>query len=78
MVNKVLQSPILLDSDLLGQVSANWTVVLLLMLERVGVDAFVTTVHHVVVGTGIAQEGVGASRNLEGFVAARSCNNCIG
>jgi hypothetical protein len=76
--NKVLQSPLFLNCDLLGQVATHRAVVLLFVLKRVRVDAVVAAVHHVVVGTGIAQEWVGASRDFEGFVAARSCDDCVG
>ena len=78
MFDKVLQGPLFLNRDLLGQVAAHRAVGFLLVLECVCVDAVVATVHHVVVGTRIAQEGVGASRDLECFIAAGSSDDRIG
>lgn len=78
MLQELLQCPLLLDIDHLGQIAANRTVVLLLMLECVCIDAVVATVHHVVVFFGVAQEGCGARHDLEGFKAARGGDNGVG
>ncbi|KAH0357008.1 hypothetical protein KCU81_g849, partial [Aureobasidium melanogenum] len=78
MFNKVLQSPLLLNRDLLGQVAAHRTVVLLFVFERVCVDAVVSAVHHVIVCSGVTQEWVCASCNLECLVTARGGNDGIG
>ena len=49
--DELLKCPVLLDLDFLGQVAAHRAVVFLQMLKGIRVYAFVSTVHHVVVGS---------------------------
>lgn len=78
MIDEVLQRPVFPDIDLSREVPADGTVVFLLVLEGVCVDAFVPAVHHIVVCFGIPEERIRCAGDLEGFVATGSGDDGVG
>lgn len=72
------------ETHVFRQVATHGTVVFLLVLERVSVDARVAGVEHVVSAVGlvfggrVGEEGGGLGDDFEGFVAARGGDDGIG
>lgn len=64
--------------QLFRQGSTDRAIVLFQMLECISIHAFITTIHHVIVGSRHANGRVDARGKFEGFIATARSNDCVG
>jgi hypothetical protein len=68
-LNQISKGHTSINFDILGQGSTHGTVGLSQMFKCVSIDTLITTIHHVVVGFGVSEEGIHCGDELQSFIA---------